>query len=369
MIYFDHNATTPMDSRVLELMLPYLSSFYGNPSSLYRAGRIVRSAIATAREQVAALVGVQPMQVIFTSGGTEANNLAIKGYTASVAAANIACSAIEHPSVLDTSKTLMAKGWQFDEIQVDEQGLINQDSLQEIAKKKLKLCSIMLANNETGAIQPVADLAEQLKQYSVVVHSDAVQAVGKIVLNFTDLNINLMAISSHKINGPKGAGALIVDKSMVLDSLLSGGGQEQGYRAGTENVAAIVGFGKAAELALNEQVERAQLLTKLRDQLQAGLDKITGLTIFSEHSQRIPNTLQFGIAGTDGEMLQMLLDKKGYAVSSGSACASGGGQPSHVLLAMGVESSMAKSAIRVSLGLGNTSADITQFLSALNAIN
>lgn len=368
MIYLDHNATTPIDSRVLEAMLPYLATFYGNPSSLYRAGRVVRSAVETAREQVAALVSVQSAQVIFTSGGTEANNLAIKGVTASLSAASLAVSAIEHPSILDTAKSLLARDCKVDEIAVDEQGLISPDCLSEVTKKRLDFASMMLVNNETGVIQPIADLAERLKQKAIVIHSDAVQAAGKIAVNFASLNIDLMTLSSHKIYGPKGAGALIVDKAIALEPLLSGGGQEAGYRAGTENVAAIIGFGKAAEFALAELDARSEHLTCLQKQLQVGLKEINGLTIFSEQVERLPNTIQFGIPETDGEMLQMQLDKKGFAVSSGSACASGGGEPSHVLLAMGVDRQLAKSAIRVSLGQDNTPADVDQFLVLLKSL-
>jgi cysteine desulfurase len=367
MIYLDHNATTPLDKRVLDAMLPYLSTFYGNPSSLYRAGRVVRSAIEIAREQVAALVGVQATQVIFTSGGTEANNLAIKGFSESSATGNIAVSAIEHPSILDTAKVLKTKGWTVDQIQVNERGLIDWSSLETISNKPLKLVSVMLANNETGAIQAVAELAERLKQKTII-HADAVQAVGKMAVDFASLNIDLMTLSSHKIYGPKGAGALILDKAITLEPLVTGGGQESGYRAGTENVAAIIGFGKAAEITLSELDTRIEHLAKLQKQLELGLNEIAGITIFSQQAERLVNTTQFSIPNTDGEMLLMQLDKKGFAISSGSACASGGGQPSHVLIAMGVDQPVAKSAIRVSLGQGNTEQDINQFVSVLKTV-
>jgi cysteine desulfurase len=368
MIYLDHNATTPLDKRVLDAMLPYLATFYGNPSSLYRAGRVVRSAIEIAREQVAALVGVQATQVIFTSGGTEANNLAIKGFSESSATGNIAVSAIEHPSILDTAEALKIKGWTVDQIQVDKQGLIDWSSLETISNKPLNLVSVMLANNETGAIQPVAELAERLKQQDVIIHTDAVQAVGKMAVDFASLNINLMTLSSHKIYGPKGAGALIIDKAITLEPLVTGGGQESGYRAGTENVAAIIGFGKAAEIALNELDARIEHLARLQKQLELGLNEVAGITIFSQQAERLVNTTQFSIPNTDGEMLLMQLDKKGFAVSSGSACASGGGQPSHVLIAMGIDQPVAKSAIRVSLGQDNTEADVDQFISVLKTV-
>lgn len=368
MIYLDHNATTPLDKRVLEAMLPYLDTFYGNPSSLYRAGRVVRSAIETAREQVATLVGVTAAQVIFTSGGTEANNLAIKGVTAALGVGKLAVSAIEHPSILDTAKSLSTDSWVVDQIQVGEHGVIDATALAEIGSKSIDMVSIMLANNETGAIQPIAGLRESLKQQALIIHCDAVQAVGKMPVDFASLNIDLMTLSSHKIYGPKGVGALIVDKAVTLEPLLIGGGQEFGYRAGTENVASIIGFGKAAELALSELDTRVEALAVLQKQLQTGLKQIPGLTIFSEKAERLVNTVQFGVHNTDGEMLLMQLDKKGFAVSSGSACASGGGEPSHVLMAMGIAEPSAKSALRISLGAANTETEVDQFVQLLTSL-
>ena len=351
MIYFDHNATTPIDDRVLEAMLPFLKSFYGNPSSLYRHGRIVRSAIDAAREQVAALVDVQASQVIFTSGGTESNNLALATLPPQ---GRLAISAIEHPSITEPALRLKRLGAQLNIIDVDANGLITQAAIDKIIKEKPDLVSIMLANNETGVIQDLAPYAKQLRANDITVHTDAVQALGKIPVSFKQLGVHLMSLSSHKIYGPKGCGALVFEKGIEIKPVFLGGGQEQELRAGTENVAAIVGFGKAAELAKAELAKRSEQLLALRELLEEGLTTIPGLTIFARQADRLPNTVQFGIPGIDGEMLLMKLDQKGIAVSSGSACASGGSIPSPVLIAMGVEAGLAKSAIRISLGLANT---------------
>ena len=363
MIYFDHNATTPIDERVVEAMLPYLKTFYGNPSSLYKMGRLVRSAIDTAREQVAALVDASPSQIIFTSGGTEANNLALN--TLPVAAA-LAISAIEHPSITDPAKKWHQACYS---LAVDSQGLIRPAAIDSLFQQtnKAALVSVMLANNETGVIQDIQAIADQLKTEQVISHTDAVQAIGKIPVSFAQLGVDLMSLSSHKIYGPKGCGALVVDKKVAISPQLLGGGQENGWRAGTENVAAIVGFGKAAELALLELDSRAEDCLCLRQKLEQELKTIPNVFIFSEQVDRLPNTVQFGVKGIDGEMLLMQLDQKNIAVSSGSACASGGAKASDVLTAMGIDYQIAKSAIRVSLGKDNTEAEVKQFITVLKS--
>ena len=368
MIYLDHNATTPVDERVVESMLPYLSSFYGNPSSLYRAGRVVRSAIDTAREQVAALVDAQPAQIVFTSGGTESNNLALScvalNYTQS--ANRIAVSAVEHPSILEPA----FKATQLGEcalISVDGQGRVSLSDVESLFQrdKSPNLVSVMLANNENGVVQDIMGVSQILRDHNVLFHTDAVQAVGKIPVYFSRLGVDLMSLSSHKIYGPKGCGALIMNKKDYIQPLLVGGGQEKGYRAGTENVAAIVGFGKAAELALLELEPRAEHCLVLKKQLEQELNTIPGLVVFAEKAERLPNTVQFGVENIDGEMLLMQLDKKNIAVSSGSACTSGGGKASSVLTAMGVDSQLAKSAIRISLGKATTELEIKEFIKVL----
>ncbi|MFZ4699694.1 MAG: cysteine desulfurase family protein [Candidatus Methylumidiphilus sp.] len=368
MIYLDHNATTPMDDRVVEAMRPFMGIFFGNPSSLHRLGRTSRSAIDTARSQVAALVGVEAAQVIFTSGGTEANNLAIKGLAGTLAAGVIAVGATEHPSVLAPAWHLHKQGWEVLTLAVDSAGALASEGIAGLPKPSLRIASVMLANNETGVVLDVSTLARFVRETGAYLHCDAVQAAGKMPVNFNASGAHLLTLSSHKIYGPKGAGALVVDKSVPLEPLLEGGGQERGLRSGTENVAAIVGFGKACELALAELESRNAHCLQLRLQLENRLAQLPGVTLFAEHAPRLSNTLQFGLGGMDGEALLMALDRKGFAVSSGSACASGAGEPSPVLLAMGVAADTAKSAIRVSVGKDNSEADIEAFLATLQTI-
>ncbi len=361
MIYLDHNATTPVDERVLEAMLPFLSTFFGNPSGLYRLGRIVRSAIDQARQQLADLVSVSPEQIIFTSGGTEANHLALSQAEMS---AQLWISAIEHPSVLETAKRYYP---QFSELLVDVSGKVEIDQFAELNFKENDFISVMSANNETGVVQDIASLTASVKQQGVIFHTDAVQALGKIPLSFNDLGVQLMSLSSHKIYGPKGSGALVFEKGFNVQPVLVGGGQEFDCRSGTENVAGIVGFGKAAELA-KQAIEEFQTILTLRDCLEQQLALIPGVVIFARDENRLPNTVQFAILGVDGEMLLMQLDRNNIAVSSGSACASGGGEVSSVLLAMGVDPQLAKGAIRVSLGRQNTESDIEAFIVVLKEI-
>lgn len=368
MIYFDYNATSPLNQQVLEAMLPYFREFYGNASSLHRIGRISRDGVETARDQVAKLVNVSPSQVHFTSGGTEANNLAIRGLAEGFSMGQILVSPIEHPSVLEPVKALSRAGWTMTALKVNDQGLIDSGMIESVIRSDLRFASCMLANNETGVIQKFETVTGPLRDRCIPIHCDGVQALGKIPLDFNAVDINFLSLSAHKIGGPKGVGALIVDKSIQLNPLLRGGGQEKGMRGGTENVAAIVGFGAAAEIALNNLQENVQNLSRLKQRLEQGLKKLPAVTIFSEHVERLPNTLMFGIAGTDGEMTVMELDRKGIAVSSGSACSSQDKDPSHVLMAMGIASDLARSAIRVSLGPDNTSEEIAQFLNALYQI-
>ncbi len=365
MIYFDHNATTPLDPRVMDAMHPYLTTFYGNPSSLYRSGRVVRSAIDTAREQVAALVDAQPTQIIFTSGGTEANNLALNSAHAKH---RIVISAVEHPSIIEPANNITA-GNNCTVLTVNDQGIIDPSSIESLVEHIdiPTFVSIMLANNETGVIQDIAAISQSLNHRKLMIHTDAVQAIGKIPVSFKQLDVNLMSLSSHKIYGPKGCGALVVDQLNKIEPILIGGGQENNSRAGTENVAAIVGFGKAAELALQELKHRSLHCAELRNILEQELNNIPGMTIFAENVERLPNTVQFGLKGINGEMLLMQLDQKNIAVSSGSACKSGGGKASSVLTAMGVDPQLAKSAIRISLGKDNTQDQITEFITVLKS--
>lgn len=365
-IYFDHNGTTALDARVLEAMLPYLSEQQGNATSRHTYGRSARNAIDQAREQVAAAAGAHPSQVIFTGSGTEADNLAICGIAAMKddAATQIAYSAIEHPAVSRPALAMRPRGWTTAAIAVDAHGELNQQHLTEILQVPTGLVSVMLANNETGVTQDIAAIAEQVRRHGAYMHSDAVQALGKIPLDFAALNIHAMSISSHKINGPQGAGALILDKRVDIRPLLYGGGQEKGLRSGSENVAAIVGFGAACELVRRELPQRSSTVRKLRDQLEQGLGNL-GAVIFGRSAERLPNTSFFAFPEIEGETLVMALDRKGFAVASGSACSSDSTEPSHVLLAMGVEHDLARGAVRVSLAASNTAVQIEAFLLTL----
>ncbi len=363
--YLDYNATTPLAGPVRDAMLACMDGLPGNPSSTHQFGRMRRAMIDAAREQVAQLVGAQPSQVIFTSGGTEANNLALHAVTAGQAAGRVAVSSVEHPSVLETAQHLADTGWQIDLLGVDTQCRVTEEALQQHITMDTRLVSVMMANNETGAIQNIASIAEYAHKAGAVMHTDAVQAVGRLAVNFADSGAQLMSLSSHKIYGPQGIGALVFDKALELTPLLYGGGQERGYRAGTENVAGIVGFGVAAELALQQQVSDYERLRDLREVLEAGLARYPQITVFAQQADRLPNTVQLAVRGIDGETLLMQLDRAGIAVSSGSACSSGKNEPSHVLLAMGVEPAVARGAIRISLGRETTRQDIDAVLNQI----
>ncbi len=365
-IYLDHNATTPLDERVLAAMIPYLKSCYANPSSIYREGRLARTAVDYAREQVADLVNVQPSQVIFTSGGTEANNLAIKGIVLGKAQ-HLAVSAVEHDSVLQVADSLKSH-LILDVIPVDDSGRVTEKAIDHALKEKPGLLSIMMANNETGVIQDIAAISDRARQSSVVVHTDAAQAAGKIKVDFQALNVNLMTLSAHKLYGPKGIGALILEKSLELSPLIHGGGHEMGYRSGTENVAGIVGFGMAAALAKSELDTRRTHLMELRNHLELQLQKISGVSVIAQDTPRLPNTTMIVVLGIEGETLLMQLDKENIAVSSGSACHSQSGQASHVLLAMGMSPEIARCTLRISLGKDNSINDIDCFVSVLEKL-
>lgn len=360
-IYFDHNATTALDERVLEAMLPWMRAQTGNATSRHVFGRSARDAIEYARGQVADACGAYASQVIFTASGTEANNFAVKGIAAAKPNKQILTSAIEHPCVTRPALALQQQGWPAQEIAVDANGQIDIAALRSLLTAPTGLVSVMLANNETGVIQDLATITEIAHTAGAFVHTDAVQALGKINVNFSDLNVNAMTISSHKINGPQGAAALILDKRVDIQPLLHGGGQEKGLRSGTENVAAIVGFGAACTHAAANTSRFASHTQKLRDQLEAGLKQLN-VTIFGEKIARIPNTCFFAVDGIEGETLVMALDRKGYAVASGSACSSDSTEPSHVLLAMGVPADLARGAIRVSFGVANTTEQVNDFL-------
>ncbi|MGB4811813.1 MAG: cysteine desulfurase family protein [Methylophilaceae bacterium] len=362
--YLDHNATTVLDEQVLQAMLPFLTTQQGNATSRHAYGRAARDAIEQAREQVANAVGAYPSQVVFTASGTEANNFAINGMTAKQPNTQIAISAIEHPCVTRPAEMLQAHGYTLVKIGVNAQCALDFASLENVLQQPTSLVSVMLANNETGAVQDIARMAALAKKHGAYSHTDAVQAFGKIPVNFAALNVNAMTISSHKIHGPLGAGALILDKRVDISAFMLGGGQEKGLRSGTENVAAIVGFGLASELAINRLVINAECTVKLRARLEAGLQHL-GATIFADHATRLPNTSFFAFNNIEGETLVMALDRKAFAVASGSACSSDSTEPSHVLLAMGVAPDLARGAIRVSFDASNTIEQVEKFIVTL----
>jgi cysteine desulfurase len=367
-VYFDHNATTPVLDVVREAMLPYFSQRFGNASSRHEYGRAARLAIDTARDRVAAAVGAHPTEVIFTSGGSEANNLFVKGAAARMKAGTIAFSAVEHPCVREPARVLARQGWSLHEIAVDGAGRVRSDDFDAALARKPALVSVMLANNETGVIQDVADLAQRAKSGLCWFHSDAVQAMGKLPVDFRRLNeagVHALTISSHKIGGPKGAAALVLDKRVEVEPLIAGGGHERGLRSGTENVPAIVGFGVACEWAKSRIADNAKRLAELRATLEHGL-AAQGATIFGLGAERLPNTVYFAMAGIDGETLVGQMDRAGYALASGAACSSANPEPSHVLLAMGVAPELARGAVRISLGSESTAEMVDGFLLVLN---
>lgn len=363
-VYLDHNATTPLDPAVREAMMPWFGERFGNASSRHEYGRAARKAIDEARGQVAAAVNAHPTEVIFTSGGSEANNLFLKGAAALLKPGLVAVGAIEHPCVREPARQLVRSGWRSELIAVDGEGRIDLQAFEGLLADKPRLVSVMLANNETGVIQDVAALAAKVRAKGGWMHCDAVQALGKIEVDFRALGVHGLTVSAHKIYGPLGAGALILDKRVELAPLVAGGGQERNLRSGTENVMAIVGFGKACEIAVTAREERALRLAGLQRRLEAGLAQF-GARIFSAGAARLSNTSFFAIEGVDGETLVGKLDRAGFAVASGSACSSANPEPSHTLMAMGVEAGLARAAVRVSLGAGSSQQDVDGFLKAL----
>jgi cysteine desulfurase len=366
-VYFDHNATTPLDDKVFEAMLPYLRERFGNASSRHELGMVARRAVDTARQQVGALVNVQPSQVIFVSGGTEANNLFVKGAAGYLKPTQIAVSAIEHPCVARPAQELARQGWKLRKLAATRAGQIDLADVEAALKEPTGIVSTMLVNNETGVVLDVPAVAEHARVAKAWMHTDAVQALGKIPVDFRALGVHAMTISAHKIYGPKGAAALVIDKRLQLRPLIHGGGHEQGLRSGTENVAAIVGFGAACELASGRMQQHAQRQEAMRARLERGLHEM-GAVIFGEDAPRVANTSYFALKGIMGETLVIELDKAGWAVAPGAACSSANPEPSATLLAMGVDPELARGAVRFSLGAGNTMEQVEGFLRALKAV-
>ncbi|SDC64847.1 MULTISPECIES: cysteine desulfurase NifS [unclassified Candidatus Frackibacter] len=372
-VYLDNAATTPTASEVVEAMEPYFNENFGNPSSIYSFGREAKNTVEDAREKVAQLIGADDAaEIVFTSGGTEADNLAIKG----VAMKNkeqgnhIITSAVEHHAVLHTCEYLEEyHDFEVTYLPVDENGLVNPIDVAEAITDDTILISIMLANNEVGSIQPIAEIGQIAQKNDIYFHTDAVQAVGSIPVDVNELNADLLALSGHKFNGPKGIGALYIRKGTQLTSFMHGGAQERGRRASTENVPAIVGLGKAAEIALEELDEKREKMIKLRDKLINGIKAEIDEVILNGHpTKRLPNNVNFSIRYIEGESLLLNLDLEDIAASSGSACTSGSLDPSHVLLAMGLSHEVAHGSLRLSLGKYNTEEDVDYVLEKLPAI-
>ncbi len=358
--YLDHNAGTALAPGVLDTMLPYMRQQQGNPSSSHRFGRFGQAAIDKARAQVAKLVNVDPEQVWFSSGGTESNNQALMGVAEQFKDGRVLVSSIEHPAVLEPAKRLKQYGFDVIEIPANSDGQITTKALANLLTDDTRLVSVMWANNETGVIQDIAGLTALTHEKSIPFHCDAVQAAGKLPVDFQASGVQLMSLSAHKFGGPKGIGALIVDKKLDWPAYVLGGGQENEKRSGTENVAAIAGFGAAAEYAQQHLAQYQQHCRKLRDALETALKSIPGVTIFAEDSERLPNTVFFALAGFDSDTLLMALDRQGFSVSSGSACGTGRQIPSHVLTAMGIDAPTALGAVRISVNMDNTLEQIQQ---------
>ncbi|NLO97336.1 MAG: cysteine desulfurase NifS [Peptococcaceae bacterium] len=371
-IYLDHSATTPVDPEVAELMMKYYVEYYGNPSSVHFFGRQVKKALEEAREQVAQLIGAQPSEIIFTSGGTESDNLAIQG---TVRARNnkgkhLITTAIEHHAVLDAFKYLAKNGYDLTILPVDEEGIVSVEDVSKAIRPDTILISVMHANNEVGSIQPIAEIGKIARENGVLFHVDAVQSLGKLPIDVVSMNIDLLSISSHKIYGPKGVGALYVRRGVKISPLVFGGSQERKLRSGTENAPGIIGFGKACELAGLRMEEENKKLYYLRDKLIDGiLKKIPQVKLNGPlGDKRLPNNVNVSIKYVEGESLLLSLDMIGVAASSGSACTSGSLDPSHVLLAMGISHEVAHGSLRFSLGRQNTEEDIDFVLQELPKI-
>ena len=363
----DHAATTPIDSEVVEEMLPYFTERFGNASSSHSLGREAKIALENSREKIAEVINSEPEEILFTSGGTESNNLAIKGVAHKSKKGHIITSVIEHHAVLNPCRYLEGNGFRVTYLPVDEYGLIDLKELENSITEDTILISIMHANNEIGTVQEIEKIGEIARERGVYFHTDAVQSVGKIPIDVKRLNIDLLSISSHKMYGPKGVGALYVKKGIEIEPILHGGGHEFGLRSGTENVPGIVGFAKAAELSLKGMNRESNRLMRLRDKLIDGVLEIEGSRLNGHPRKRLPNNANFSFGGIKGNLLQDL-DVKGILASSGSACSSHSSEPSHVLTAIGLSEEEANASLRLTLGRDNTEEDIEYVLRILPGV-
>ena len=369
MIYLDNAASTQIHEDVLNSMLPYLKEQYGNPSSMHRYGRLAHKAVEKARKQIASIINAEPSEIILTSGGTESNNTALRGITMKNTSGQIITSSIEHDAILEPCKKLAQNGFDVDYLPVTQFGMVECSDLKNYISKKTILVSIMFGNNEVGTIQPISEIAKICKEYEVPFHTDAIQAVGKTPIDVKKLNIDLLSISSHKLYGPKGIGALYIKNGIDVDPVILGGGQERGLRSGTENVASIVGFGKACEIAKNNLNENILQMKKLRDTLvEKILNEIPEVILNGHPRSRLPNNAHFTFFGVNGEDLIIKLDEYGIAASTGSACSVNTQKASHVLQAMGFSHEQITGSLRLTIGIFNDQKEIEQTVNILKKV-
>ena len=371
-IYLDHNATTPVHPAAIDRMTAVLRDEFGNPSSVHHFGQRTKALVDEARSAVATLIGGDPTEVVFTGGGTEGDNFAIRGAAEALEVTgrrHLIATSIEHEAVLNTFKALARRGWRTTLLPVDQSGVVSPEALREAITDETALVSVMHANNEVGTIQPVAALAQIAREKGALFHTDAVQSAGKIPLNVKTLGVDLLTISAHKMNGPKGVGALWLRRGVRLVPVLTGGRHERGRRAGTENVAGIVGAGVAAGIAADKMAAEHARVSALRDRLEREvLRTVAGTAINGGNSPRVPNTTNISFERIEAESLLIALDLEGIAVSTGSACSSGTLEPSHVLKAMGFPVHRTQNSIRFSFGMGNTDADVDRVVTVLPGV-
>ena len=369
MIYLDNAASTQIHDDVLDSMLPYLKEQYGNPSSIHRYGRLTRKAIHKARKQIASLINADPAEILITSGGTESNNTALVGISSQFPDSQIITSSIEHDAILEPCKKLNSKGFQVDYLPVDKSGMINIEDLKNMISKKTSLVSVMFGNNEVGTIQPISEITKICHENNVFFHTDAVQVVGKLPVDVKKLDVDLLSISSHKLYGPKGVGALYIKDGVKIDPIILGGGQEFRLRSGTENVASIVGFGQACEIAQNHLIENISLVKKLQTILvKKVLDEIPEVTFNGHSESRLTNNAHFTFLGVNGEDLIIKLDEYGIAASTGSACSVNTQKASHVLESMGFSLEQITGSLRLTVGIFNTENEINKTVDILKKV-
>ena len=369
MIYLDNAASTRIHDDVLNAMLPFLKEQYGNPSSIHRQGRITRKAINKARKQIASLINADPSEILITSGGTESNNTAIHGITSQFPSSQIVTTSIEHDAVLEPCKKLSSKGFCVDYLHVDKFGMINPSDLEEIISENTSLVSVMFGNNEVGTIQPIEKIVKICHEKQIIFHTDAVQAIGKISVDVKELDVDLLSISSHKLHGPKGIGALYIKDGVKIDPIILGGGQEFRLRSGTENVANIVGFGHACEMAQNHLSKNISYVKKLQSQLvKKILVEIPEVTFNGHLEFRLGNNAHFTFLGVNGEDLIIKLDEYGIAASTGSACSMNTQKESHVLKSMGFSLEQITGSLRLTVGIFNTENEINETVEILKKV-